>query len=468
MNSTTHYVQPTELDLNKAESWNFNIPGDITAGISFPENYQLSMEIAINLHLQEYASNTYEVKKGVVYKKPLDPQIYPLHVPQSTGGLFLFKGVECYFNNLSYVQNADQLQAQSMNWINKLCVLEHTMVPDINKVLEKAQLGFVSGFHEPPQFVQTGESGKFLIRASFPMYPFRNYAPYSKTKSSGLHIIPPNMNINVKLIKEDISLLNTLALLGGEDIKTNACLNKDGDDDIHQLSINDDGTVKFLKIENISWEAQNVYLMYKKVPVISKIPRDFQQTFSGYRIILSGLSTNSHQDLFLNWDVIKTPKSVILYFLRDQEVQFKKNSNTTVCPQYSFRPASLQTMTVRKSSPSGPVSLLHITGLASRDPHPSWFSYLEYLRENNFARDFVNFWKIPDQIPSAAKDRGVCNSFILDLSELKAKDVLQISLEFAQPPPPGWTLASAFVHNCEARFPLNPQSNDRRFEFQYI
>ena len=53
MNSSTHYVQPTELDLNKAESWNFNIPGDITTGISFLENYQLSMEIAINLHLQE-------------------------------------------------------------------------------------------------------------------------------------------------------------------------------------------------------------------------------------------------------------------------------------------------------------------------------------------------------------------------------------------------------------------------------
>ena len=77
MNFSTHYVQPTELDLNKAESWNFNIPGDITTGISFLENYQLSMEIAINLHLQEYASNTYEVKKGEIYMKPLDPQIYP-------------------------------------------------------------------------------------------------------------------------------------------------------------------------------------------------------------------------------------------------------------------------------------------------------------------------------------------------------------------------------------------------------
>ena len=71
MNFSTHYVQPTELDLNKAESWNFNIAGDITTGISFSENHQLRMEIAINLYLQEYASNTYEVKKrSSLHKTP--------------------------------------------------------------------------------------------------------------------------------------------------------------------------------------------------------------------------------------------------------------------------------------------------------------------------------------------------------------------------------------------------------------
>ena len=472
MQSTTHYVQPTELDLESAEAWTFHIPGDLTHGLSFPENYQLSMEVEISVKLQEYSSSTYDVPKGEVITTPLKRVDHGLEIPSSTGALIFFKGVETYFKNMSYSQNADMLYSQSVNWLNKICSLEHSFIPDSEKVREKASLGFQSGFHTPPNLTENTESGKTLVRAAIPLYPFRNYAPFSKSKPAGTHLIPPNLNLCVKLIKEDIPLMSVLSLIGGQDVKVKAARNKETDSDIKRIAsaVKEAGKIvaKYYCIEDVSWKAENVYLLYNKVKLPSKIPRDFNQTFSSYRIIVCGLNTNSFQELFLNWDIMKTPKTLILYFLRDHELQFKKTYNTTICPAYSFRPENLQSLVLKKSSPSGPVPILELSGLASRDPNPSWYAYLQYLKEKNFTTGFVDFWRLPSKIPCSEVDRGFFNAFAVDLSDLQPKEFLQVSLEFTGPAASNWSLGCAFLHDVSAKFPLNTQGNGRRFEFQYI
>ena len=67
-------------------------PGLFTShGLSFPENYQLTMEVEISVKLQEYASSTYEVAKGAVITSPLKCIDHGLENPSSTGALIFLR-----------------------------------------------------------------------------------------------------------------------------------------------------------------------------------------------------------------------------------------------------------------------------------------------------------------------------------------------------------------------------------------
>ena len=63
------YVSPREADLDKADSWTFIIPSDILHGLMFPEDFQLSMEIALTAHVQAYKDATYSEKSGVLVQE---------------------------------------------------------------------------------------------------------------------------------------------------------------------------------------------------------------------------------------------------------------------------------------------------------------------------------------------------------------------------------------------------------------
>ena len=49
-------------------------------------------------------------------------------------------------------------------------------------------------------------------------------------------MIPPNLNLCVKLIKEDIPVMSVFSLVGGQDIKVKAARNKETDSDIRRIA----------------------------------------------------------------------------------------------------------------------------------------------------------------------------------------------------------------------------------------
>ena len=109
---------------------------------------------------------------------------------------------------------------------------------------------------------------------------------------------------------------------------------------------------------------------------------------------------------------------------------------------------------------------MSLTGLASRDPDPSWLSYLQYLKDAGFTRSIPDFWSKVERIPSGLQDRGLFNVFAFNLAGLK-KESLQVTLDFLDGgPPTGWTLAYLFMYKCTARFP-SLVGGGRSFEFDY-
>ena len=478
------FVHPVEEDLEKAEAWNFHIPGDTNFGICFPEDFQLTLEAQLTVHIQEYTSDTYTVRKGAAVEETLDPSKHLLKVPESLQGLIFFRGVECYFKDMTYIAGADSISTSAVNWLNKICTLEHSMIESEDRLKVKKALGFIPAFHEPTDTLMYDilpeESGKQLLHVAIPQYPFRAYPPFltnARKKETSSHIIPPGLNMCIKLYKETtIPLLNRLAIIGGYDVKSRGCQNKEGQVDMKRFqTVDSEEKAKFCLISKVSYKITNPTLYYKKVNVTgggggggrTKISRDFLQSFSAYRIVLSGLDTTSSQNIALSWDVPKRPKAVFLFFVRDAEIQFKTDMNTTVCPEYSFRPQSLNTVTVKKSSQKGPLTILQMSELDSRNPTGSWMGYINYLIDSGFLSQSVNFWNLPARIPSDLKDRGTYNIFPIDLSPY-SKESFQLSLEFTSPPEAGWKLGALYIHDCQAKFPLNAQSNSRSFEFMYI
>lgn len=460
------YVSPREADLDQADSWTFHIPSDILHGLTFPEDCQLSMEIALTAHVQAYKDDTFSEKSGVVVLEPLNPLEHCFKIPESTGGLVFFKGCEIYFRDSSYMVNSTQINSQSVNWLNKIAALEGSMIPHSPKLQARQALGLDTAFPKNENMTPNVGAGKMLVRANIPCWPLRQYAPYSQSKKTPSYI-PPNVNMCVKLLKErDIPLPHILQLIGDTDIKTQACLNKTGEYNMKNIVIMKNQQEINARVEDVSWTVSNVYLHYKKVKLPPKISKDFLQTYSAYRVVLTGLNTNSHQEMVLQWDVLKPPKACIIYFLRDLEVQWNANANTSVCPAQAYRPASLAKMTFRKSTPQGPTDFLELAGLDSRNPHPTWYNYLEYLRAHNFCADYVDFWNMPLRIPSSENDRGSFNAFPIDLRECTSRDSLQLILEFSTAPDPRWTVGVLYQHDCQAKFVM--LNNMRSFESVYV
>ena len=463
------YVSPSEPDLNKADTWTFHIPSDLVHGLTFPEDFQLSMEIALTASVQNYKDDTYAEKVGAMVKEPLDPIEHCFKIPESIGGLIFFKSVEIFFRDLSYPVNSNHLNSQSVNWLNNIASLEASMIPDSNKEKAKRALGFGSAFHEMENMNPNVGEGKMVVRASIPSWPMRQYSPYSKTKKPNYSCIPHNVNMCVKLLKEkDIPLINILQLIGDSNVKTAACLNTVSDINMKNIIIMKNNKEVNARVEKVNWTVSNVYLHYKKVKIPPKISKDFLQTYSAYRVILSALNSNSHQEVVLQWDVLKPPKSCIIYFLRDLDLQWREGANTSVCPARSYRPTSLAKMTFRKSTNQGPVDFLELAGLDSRSPHPSWYNYLEYLNTHNFCSQYVDFWNIPARIPSIESDRGSFNAFPVDLTGMTtgSKESLQLILEFSSPPEARWTVGVLYQHDCQAKFAMT--NNMRSFESTYV
>ena len=475
---TVHYVQPLENDLAGCESFTFVIPGGLQHGISFPETAQLSMSVKMKVKMQEYADMQYSTVKGDVKEEDLVPARHGFHLGESLLGLNLFKRVDCYFRDFSYHVTADQCNSMSLSWLNKICVLEHSFnpLPELNTL--KRSVGFVSGFHENLDLGEKNPGeGAFQTYVSLPQFPFRQFAPYSQAAAAATAAtakeacrVPPQVSVTVKLYKEtEVPLVKYLALRGGTSVKTAACANAAGEGNIGRLVLKDASSGKngYWEVTEITWEPTNVYLFYTKVLVMSKtIRHDFRQNFHAYRAMSSNLNTNSHQALTLPVDVIKTPQTLFIYFVRDVELNFRADVNTSVSPQYSLQPKELNALKLFKSSPHGPEELLSLTGLASRDPDPSWLSYLQYLKDAGFTRSIPDFWSKVERIPSGLQDRGLFNVFAFNLAGLK-KESLQVTLDFLDGgPPTGWTLAYLFMYNCTARFP-SLVGGGRSFEFDY-
>ena len=216
------------------------------------------------------------------------------------------------------------------------------------------------------------------------------------------------------MLKErDIPLVHILQLIGDTDIKTQACLNKGGTFNMTNI-IMMKGELKLnARVEAVSWTVSNVYLHCKKVKIPPKISKDFLQTYSAYRVVLTGLNTNSDQEMVLQWDVLKPPKACIIYFLRDLEVQWNASANTTVCPAQAYRPASLAKMTFWKSTPQGPTDFFELAGLDSRIPHPTWYNYLEYLKAHIFVLNMWIFGTYPFEYPLVKMIAAALTPFLL-------------------------------------------------------
>ena len=402
-----------EADLDKADSWTFIIPSDILHGLMFPEDFQLSMEIALTAHVQAYKDATYSEKSGVLVQEPLNPIEHCLKLPESTGGLVFFKGCEIYFRDSSYMVNSTQINSQSVNWLNKIAALEASMIPHSQQLQARRALGLDTAFHKKENMTPNVGAGKMVVRANIPCWPLRQYAPYSQSKKTP-SIIPPNVNMCVKLLKErDIPLVHILQLIGDTDMKTQACLNKGGTFNMRNIIIMKDELEVNARVEALSWTVSNVYLHYKKVKIPPKISKDFLQTYSAYRVVLTGLNTNSDQEMVLQWDVLKPPKACIIYFLRDLEVQWNASANTTVCPAQAYRPASLAKMTFWKSTPQGPTDFFVLAGLDSRIPHPTWYNYLEYLKAHIFVLNMWIFGTYPFEYPLVKMIAAALTPFLL-------------------------------------------------------
>ena len=362
--------------------------------------------------------------------------------------------------------NSTQINSQSVNWLNKIAALEASMIPHNQQLQARRALGLDTAFHKKENMPPNVGAGKMVVRANIPCWPLRQYAPYSQSKKTP-SIIPPNVNMCVKLLKErDIPLVHILQLIGDMDMKTQACLNKGGTFNMRNIIIMKDELEVNARVEALSWTVSNVYLHYKKVKIPPKISKDFLQTYSAYRVVLTGLNTNSHQEMVLQWDVLKPPKACIIYFLRDLEVQWNASANTSVCPAQAYRPASLAKMTFRKATPQGPIDFLELAGLDSRNPHPTWYNYLEYLKAHNFCSEYVDFWNLPLRIPSTENDRGSFNAFPIDLRDCTSRDSLQLILEFSTAPDPRWTVGVLYQHDCQAKFVM--LNNMRSFESTYV
>ena len=183
--------------------------------------------------------------------------------------------------------NSTQINSQSVNWLNKIAALEASLIPQNSRLQARQALGFNTAFHRPENMRPNVGSGKMLVRANIPCWPLRQYAPYSQSKKTPSYI-PPNVNMCVKLLKErDIPLLHILQLIGDVDIKTQACLNKGGLMNMKNIIVMKDDQEVNARVEAVSWTVSNVYLHYKKVKIPPKISKDFLQTYSAYRVVVS-------------------------------------------------------------------------------------------------------------------------------------------------------------------------------------
>ena len=162
-----------EADLDKADSWTFIIPSDILHGLMFPEDFQLSMEIALTTHVQAYKDATYSKKSGVLVQEPLNPIEHCLKLPESTGGLVFFKGCEIYFRDSSYMVNSTQINSQSVNWLNKIAALEASMIPHSQQLQARRALGLETAFHKKENMSPHVGAGKMVVRANIPCWPLR-------------------------------------------------------------------------------------------------------------------------------------------------------------------------------------------------------------------------------------------------------------------------------------------------------
>lgn len=332
------------LDGLNGDSIAFKVQPDGHHMLAFLDTHHLMGEIQFQAKYDTYADSAYTTKTGTK-EEMLCPKVHGFAPPSSTGGLLsLFKRVEVSFD--AYLGDSlSNFPGGTLNWVNRLAVLETSFQPDQHTAQLLASYGLCAGFNRTASELDEimGDSGCKLWPAKatddakdsggrtyfarLPVYPFRLHTPWHNQRvrqSLGESlvnrhgtILPSTVELNLRLeLEKDIPFMYRCQNLfqnhedvgkGKPSLEWRQFINRE-----------DPAKPEYCQMAEITPNLKSLYLVVRKIHQLSpRIENHFTTTYSIYRTALYKLENASTQTRFLSWDIEQQPYTVIFGFVRD-------------------------------------------------------------------------------------------------------------------------------------------------------
>lgn len=456
------FVSPEEA--LTSELLNFNVDSGSHQGLSFMDEYQLRVEAKFTCQVQKYTDGTFATKSGDATTEILCPKRHRMLLGPSINILNLFEKCTVSFNSV-YPEQSNSWETQDVSWLNKLAAVEHSFVASGAVAEKRRQHGFLPGMNPnmlelentlSTELAQWGvshdlEDGKRVYYGRLPCFPFRGLSPVRERELQRnlggdevlmRPMIPPGVDIRVALKRSSVPLVDILFYdrqdhsQGSVNKKLTDAERKETLKRTVPLSAT---TSEYLHIESMSVELSKIELVFKRLSGNIFPDKALTNYFTAYRTIMNKLENTSVQRIPLMWDVGEQPTSVILFFIRDIEYNFKADNNLNICPNNAYRPKDLKKLAIYDTStPQRMVyqgfQLDNLNQDTANDP--SWLKYEDYLCQHRFlrpgkhARRLFNAKSLIKTTAPTTNDRGNFSIFPVDLTSYRPakKDAKQSSL----------------------------------------
>lgn len=328
----------------KGNSINFTVPSDGFSCLTFLNTHHLQGELDFKVKYEVYSDDTYTTKTSTLEEELLRPSKHGWCLPSSVGLLTLFKSAYVSFD--SYGQQLASYPGGSLNWLNRIGVMETAFQADSYTVSELAEYGLIANFNRyltdltnimgdsvaelwPNTDAQKGPRTFFM---RLPIFPFRLFSPWQNQKirrNLGAHmvagngaVIPKNVDFNLTLeVEKNIPALYRFTKIA-QDHSLLAKIDPTDADKMEwrrfTFKKNDD-TIMHCKMIEIVPELTSLHLVACRLKELTpRIETLFTQYYTVYRSALHKLESASMQTLHFGWDIDQQPTTLILGFVRDE------------------------------------------------------------------------------------------------------------------------------------------------------
>ena len=496
-------VPPKEnTDLNKDNSWIFEITSLEDEVFSFYPDYHLRLEISITQELFDAADATKSLGQGLLFKKKIgasdanDPN--PIAFQPSSSGLSLFNDIDISYMN--YYNERSLTYPQSGTFLNILTAQDLLFAPEpefhkiqnsLNneKISPKFMVGqeksitvdsgmasrkfskihenatdapFIQGVINNPVSGNNAASGK-IHYVYIPRNPFvavNNYL-HHRYKLPYTVIFPPNSTLRIVFHKNQIPIKYLMD-------------NQEADSLIQTKN----GKVNFsdatFNKRNVKVHIHKAHLLIKRTKLIPSKEFPLNSYFFSNIMMnhfeLMELSSATSQKIPIIWRTEEPPLYIIISFIRQQDIVFNSTVNLPQALNKFYLPEYLTSLSIRQRDYINELyDGIKIKNLNIPDYHPSKAQYIEYIKRQGFVGPDFTFEEL--FCTDVGKGAGFCNCFPISLvgrdisSSLYSKG-LELELEFTQSNTTGWFVSARLCGLAHQNF-TKLTEKQYKVEFSY-